>query len=264
MIRFSYSKLSAFDQCPLKFRYQYVQEYPSKTTPALFLGQIVHETIAAYVKAEHRRLSGDRTVGAMFSTEADDREWLMQAFKQKWMSERNKYRRQGLLEMNLIEEKTCGLRGLKMLGNFHKSAFSTRPYETEKYLDVPLSEDILFVGRIDRIEKRPTGFRIVDFKTGKYSERFIDFLQLHTYSWLANKYGLKVESTLFYFLGEDELVERPFSPDQNLTTEAALVEKCRSILLASQNNAFPKKKGPLCGFCDYRDLCDSEKGPASF
>jgi len=52
MTRFSYSKLSAFDQCPLKFRYQYVQQVPSKTSPALFLGQIVHDTIAAY---EERR-----------------------------------------------------------------------------------------------------------------------------------------------------------------------------------------------------------------
>lgn len=258
MIRFSYSKLSAFDQCPLKFRYQYIQALPSKTTPALFLGQMVHETIAAYVKSENRRLSGDRTIGAGFSTETDDREWLMQTFRQKWMLERNKYRRQGLLDMNRDEEKTCGLRGLKMLGNFHKSAFSTKPYETEKYLDVPLGDDILFVGRIDRIEKRPTGFRIVDFKTGKYSERFLDFLQLHTYSWLANKYGLNVESTLFYFLEEDELVERPFSPDQNRTTEEALVEKCRTVLLAAQNNAFPKKKSSLCDYCDYRDLCESE------
>ena len=65
MTRFSYSKLSAFDQCPLKFRYQYVQQVPSKTSPALFLGQIVHDTIAAYEKALQRKSSGQIVAGAI-------------------------------------------------------------------------------------------------------------------------------------------------------------------------------------------------------
>jgi CRISPR/Cas system-associated exonuclease Cas4 (RecB family) len=78
---------------------------------------------------------------------------------------------------------------------------------------------------------------------------------------LAYQYGLKVDSTLFYFLEDDELVERPFSHEQNQRTEAALKEKCQTVLLAAQNNAFPKKKGPLCAYCDYQDLCDSESAP---
>ncbi|HNW47443.1 MAG TPA: PD-(D/E)XK nuclease family protein [Thermotogota bacterium] len=261
MTRFSYSKLSAFDQCPLKFRYQYVQQVPSKTSPALFLGQIVHDTIAAYEKALQRKSSGQIVAGVMFSTENEDLEWLHQTFRQKWMAERNKCRQQGLLEMSRSEEAIYGIRGLRMLENFYKSPFASCPYETERFLDVPLGEDLIFVGRIDRIEKRQTGFRIVDFKTGKFSERFIDFLQLHTYSWLAYQYGLKVDSTLFYFLEDDELVERPFSHEQNQRTEAALKEKCQTVLLAAQNNAFPKKKGPLCAYCDYQDLCDSESAP---
>ena len=125
MTRFSYSKLSAFDQCPLKFRYQYVQQVPSKTSPALFLGQIVHDTIAAYEKALQRKSSGQIVAGVMFSTENEDLEWLHQTFRQKWMAERNKCRQQGLLEMSRSEEAIYGIRGLRMLENFYKSPFAS-------------------------------------------------------------------------------------------------------------------------------------------
>ncbi len=47
MPRYSHSKLSTFEQCPIKFKYRYIDKIPvefEKTIEA-FLGEIVHEAL---------------------------------------------------------------------------------------------------------------------------------------------------------------------------------------------------------------------------
>jgi CRISPR/Cas system-associated exonuclease Cas4 (RecB family) len=217
---------------------------------------MVHAAISAYVKTDNSRSVSQRASNAQdFSTMDEDLEYLKQLFRDIWKKERNKLRQQAALTLNRNDEMLYGKKGLQMLENYYRSTFSSKPYETEKYLDAPLGTDISFVGRVDRIEKNADGFRIVDFKTGKFSERYVDFLQLNTYSWLAYNYGLRVDSTLFYYLEENEIVQREFSDDVCAQTEATLKQKCCAVLEAVHANRFSKRNGPLCRYCDYTDLC---------
>lgn len=241
LTRLSYSKLNTFEQCPLKFRYQYIEEIPSKTTPVLFLGQIVHAAISGF---------------STLRKDSDTLQDLFTIFRDIWKVERNKLRYQGALQMDVSVEKLMGQKGLAMLENFYRSAFSTKPHESEKYMNTLLTPEIQFVGRIDRIETRAeNGFRIIDFKTGKYSERFVDFLQLNTYAWLASKNKMKVQSSVFYFLEENEKVEKAFTEEVSRQTETELIKKSDLLMKAAEKAAFPRKIGPLCPYCDYDSYC---------
>jgi len=240
LIQLSYSKISTFEQCPLKFKFQYIEKLPAKTTPHLLLGQTVHSAIDKFLK----KPQDSRNLDLLYAL-----------FRSDWKESRNIYRAQKALDMDLNTEKQFGKRGLEMLNNFYESNFNSTPHASEQFVKAIVNEEIVFVGRIDRIELFGNGFRVVDYKTGKFSPMFIDFLQLNTYAWVMNKFGMKTFSSVFYYLEEDKTVEREFDDEVLKNTEEELLKKMNYMLEYFKTGEFLPKPSKLCGWCDYTDIC---------
>ena len=51
-----YSKLSAFQECPAKFNFQFVEKLPTKGSPAMARGQKIHEGIESYLNGWAKEL----------------------------------------------------------------------------------------------------------------------------------------------------------------------------------------------------------------
>jgi putative RecB family exonuclease len=241
MLYVSYSRLSCFDQCPRKYEFQYIRQIPAMISPVLFLGQVVHLTL-------HRYFTG--------GVEFRDAQGLHDLFRQTWKEERAKYRAQNLYQLDRETERVHGIKGLEMLSQFFHSSHNTPPHESEKLVRFKIGEDILFTGKVDRLERISEGFRIVDYKTGKYTARFLDTLQLHTYAWLMVRSGYLIHSSAFLYLEEGNFVEEKVTDQIIEQTEQALREKIHALVTILESGSFPPKPSKLCGWCDYQDLCE--------
>src|SRR6056297_1539800 len=50
--QYSYSRIKTFEECPLKFRYRYVDGLPQMTTEAMDFGKKIHEAVAAALQGK--------------------------------------------------------------------------------------------------------------------------------------------------------------------------------------------------------------------
>ncbi len=214
---------------------------PAKTTPHLLLGQTIHSAIDKFLKSRQE----NRTL-----------ELLKSIFRDEWKNSRNMYRAQKALEMDIDTEKQFGKKGLEMLGNFYNSNFNSTPHASEQFVKAIIDDEVTFVGRIDRIELFGNGFRVVDYKTGKFSPMFVDFLQLNTYAWVMNKFGMKTFSSVFYYLEENQTIEREFDDEKLVETERELLNRIKFMLEYFKSGEFKPKPSKLCAWCDYTDMCE--------
>jgi hypothetical protein len=52
IFRWSFSQWETYNQCPAKWKYQYVMRLPRSTAPAAARGTIIHESVESYIKGE--------------------------------------------------------------------------------------------------------------------------------------------------------------------------------------------------------------------
>ncbi|HBC47893.1 MAG TPA: hypothetical protein DCZ43_12665, partial [candidate division Zixibacteria bacterium] len=148
----SYTDISAFKDCPLKFYYRKVLSLPSPSGPQQNLGSVIHGVLEEAGKAmiAGKRLTLDELV-ASFETR-----WRKEYLSDPDRKERLRVRARDLLERFLLLQ----------------SERTAVPFETEKKFRFSLSSEPgnqppRLVGRIDRIDKNESGLEIVDYKTGK-------------------------------------------------------------------------------------------------
>jgi len=248
-MKMSFSKITAFEQCPLKFKSQYISRIPTKTSPALLLGQTIHSTLEKFFD---------------FSTEKRDLKLLKNLFRMEWKMERNKLREEGDFEMDKATEIEHGKRGLMMLDNFYNSELMSEPIQREQFVEASLNDEIQFLGRIDRLDKcihnGKEGFKVIDYKTGKLVERYVDFIQLFTYAWLMNEQGYKIYSSTFFYLEPNRIIEKSLNEQIFDQTRNTLIERCMPIYEALEGDDFEPKKSALCPYCDYISMCPLQTG----
>lgn len=236
----SYSKLSEYGQCPQKFKYHYVLKYPTKSSAALFLGQVVHDSI--------KNMYG--LVG--------DIEIKHDIFRKKWAEHRAKARSQNEFELTEAEEAQFGKAGLHMITTFDNSTYTEVPaYSEELFRTQLVFGKIDFLGKIDRLGfvDNSTEMIVTDYKTGKFSPKFLDTFQIYAYVWLANELGIKVRSGQMFFLNENQIITKTLADIEFGTVKDVLIEKSMDIYNALQNDDFQAVKSPLCGWCDFKQFC---------
>ncbi len=243
-MKMSFSKITTYEQCPLKFKFQYINRFPTKTSPALLLGQTIHSSLEKFFD---------------FGPDKRSLKILKNLFRREWKITRNKLREQGDFEMDQKTEIEHGKRGLLMLENFFESELNSEPEQREQFVEASLTDEIQFLGRIDRLDKvlhdGKEGFRVVDYKTGKLNERFLDFIQLFTYAWLMNEQGYKIYSSSFFYLESNKIVEKTLSEELFKQTREKLIERSLPVLKSLEEDDFKPKKTALCPYCDYMRMC---------
>ena len=235
MFKVSPERLRTFRRCRLRYRDQYVDRLPGRASPGYALGALVHAALHdffRYVPPSER-----------------DEERLITILDEKWLA---------LARFPAATRESLRERAEAQLRLFAREEdLSVQPLALESHLQVPLSEAVALVGRVDRIDQEPDGgLHIIDYKTGPRPEE-PDVEQLHLYAiMVARTLTGPLRRASYYYLELGEVLS--ISPDRQELEGVA-----RRALAAAEEmvaeTEYPATIGRHCAGCPYLFLCSERE-----
>lgn len=241
-LRLSFSRVDAYRNCPLKFRFGYVDQLPQEPSPHLSWGHAIHSALEWWWTQK--------------LPEPPPVEGLLQALYDGWEDD-------GFAGVDRDEKVRWYRHAQDVLRRHHaRHAPSYHPaVASEQWFELDLGDDVTVVGSIDHVARTDDGgIGIVDWKTNKTAgtkQRVSGSLQLAIYTLAARQlWGQDPQWVALDFVvpGVRVRVER----DQ-IDTDAALAA-IRSTAGAIRAGAFEPTPNRLCDWCDYRALCPAFEG----
>ncbi len=247
MATYSHSRLSTFEQCRLKFKYQYLDklETEQEETVETFLGSLVHEALEKLYKdlRFEKRLAADELVA-----------WFSEEWRKRWNPSTMRIAREEYAAENY---RLMGERYLKeyyaRYAPFDQG--KTIGLETEEMLQ--LDDERSYHVRIDRLVDDGQGvYEIHDYKTGslKTQEELETDRQLAMYAyWVHRSFpDARKVRLVWHFLAFDKemAVEKEMTALEEL--KASVLELIREVELTTD---FPPTRSALCNWCEYQPVC---------
>ena len=116
--------------------------------------------------------------------------------------------------------------------------------------------DFWLKGTIDRVDSTKNGIEIIDYKTGKIpgdAKHIEKDLQLPTYVLAMERMqDKKVEKVSLLYVEEGSKISTVVSDKSKQQSVKEITECLKEI----KKMKFPPKPGPLCKFCDYKNVCN--------
>ncbi|QTA82721.1 PD-(D/E)XK endonuclease-like domain-containing protein [Desulfonema limicola] len=262
-LHISYSQISCYMNCPLKYMFRYVKGFPpERVSSALIFGKSIHTGI------EHFYITYKR------KQEKADVNTVQELFADVFSSEINKAEAPVVFRRDENKDTSISM-GKAMLKAFCKSAKLKdteiigveMPLSARLYTDTGKFTDFLIIGVIDALIKNCDGDIVaIDNKTAlraKSSEDVEKDLQFSVYGYLlcANKYVAKTEDA---YCRMDVLrklknpkVEK-YGTIRTPSDRKRLAKIAVNVLTAIENQAFYPVRSWMCsGGCEYKDACYS-------
>jgi len=252
----SWSAISTFRSCPLKYWFRYVAGLPEESvSSALVFGTGIHAAIEDFYRAE---LAGEAK---------PDVEQLLFAYRSAWLPHEPDKIQFGSTETRASLDALAG----KMLAVFLASPAASvqgRVLGVEEEIQGTLVEGVPdLYGRIDLVTEDDDQLVLTDFKTsrGKWSTEQADDAseQLVLYSKLAGELapGKKLV-TLFLVLTKtkEPVVEEHLGevrPDRVARTLASVEQVWKAI---ESGVVYPAPSVVGCASCGYRQACEEWRG----
>jgi len=236
----SYSQIETFNNCPLQYRYRYIQRIPVPQSAPQSFGDSIHRTLRDFYKL-------------LKEGEKPKEEDLIEIFFKNWAKE-------GYASKS--HEERSKKEGEKMLRNFYHKEISNKiiPYLLEYPFVVKISPNLKIGGKIDRIDRLGKAIEIIDYKTGRaWGQKEVDnSLQMSVYALAAINLGIfegdPEEIILsFYFLENGEKKSTKRTSQQLSLIKEELVKKAKEI----RESKFEAKPSNMCDFCEYKLLCEA-------
>ena len=239
----SASQLDTYDDCPLRYAYEYgLRVRDDAGTPAA-LGSVVHEVLAEFLRPDR---PGERT-----------REALLTLAAESWRDDIARYRPQ-------VEE--CRRDYYSMLEGWWEAEGVHAPevLKTEHGFDIAVG-DLRLRGAIDRVDRAADGegIRIVDYKTGRKEpspDALPDDLQLAVYHLAATRdpelaaLGSPRQLQLLY-LRSMAAYEQPVVAGHAEATEARVLAAAADI----RQERFEPSVDASCRTCPFHRLCPLQR-----
>ena len=239
-MQFSYSSLETYENCPLKYKFRYVEKAPAQAMPApeRELGKNLHRALKEFY--EH------------LDQMAPSADLLVQLYTAFWESKGFATRE---------EEQFVFRQGIKILEGFYAAnqGHFTRPLATEKFFLLPFGEHTL-TGLIDRIDQHPDGtLEVIDYKTSKKigtQQTLEKNDQVAIYSLaVEHLFGKKPQHLTLYYLRSNFVLSKERDDAQIERTK----EKAGITIGNILEKKFDPKYGPLCDYCEYQYICFGHK-----
>ncbi len=250
---FSFSRLKAFDQCPLRYRFRYLKGLKEAfRSIESHVGNAVHDVL--------EWLYEERAGG---SEPALDRalDRLAEAWDARWEDGR-------VAVIRVADDAGAYLRhGREMVASFHERVFSNDRSVTvalEERLSVRLSERVVFTGFADRIGRTEQGtLFVVDYKTSAREGNGDDFsegLQAPLYAAaVLERHGEEpVCLAGYHYLRHGSTSWRRVDRDEAGRVQARFLAKAERALDATE---FPARPGILCAWCGFNHICERARVP---
>lgn len=256
---FSYSKMSLYEECPLKYKFKYIDKIKEEPKYYFTFGHSIHHALEFLYAVKAPPFPAISEV-----LEEYKKEWNLKSYLERG------YREPGRAE----EDFKKGMEMLKAYYRHHDGRFRL-PFLLEYSTDVEV--DGITVRIIaDKIEYLGKGeLALVDYKTGKDAKRQPD--QLHMYQKICELdprlrervhevYGekvpsLKVKQMLYYHVPtlKEYAFDRAEDSEINVFWDRAL--GVAGNIRSSRFDPTPGERA--CSWCDYKKLCPHYGGAVS-
>ncbi|MDP3970469.1 MAG: PD-(D/E)XK nuclease family protein [bacterium] len=236
MFRASSFKLTMYENCPLQYKFTYVDHIADqykKPKPYLTMGAHVHNALKDFYE----------------QVDPIERDWevLESMLRKRWTENRKGF-------ISREDEKNWGTKALQMLKQYvYKNDVTKDPVMLEDYYDVDLTEDVKVIGRIDRVDKDEEGLHVIDYKTGAYNEDDISDIQLILYAMIVQANRKEpVYRASFLYLASNQWYSLDISDDMFEDIGAELLDRVEQIKKDQQMLPTINK---YCKNCDFLEIC---------
>ena len=212
---YSYSKVNTFMECPLKYKFQYIDRLPRKTSKAAEIGSKIHEAISYQLKGQY--------ADSVLALDVEDY-----------------YEAERKVEAAVNLAISLG----KPLAIEQKFSFSERETPTEWSRS-------FFRGIFDLVVEDTGGISVWDWKTGHVRPTA---MQISLYAYYAEKvFGKPLKAFGYVLLNTNEIMEvnRDFIP---ISIEK-MKYTIGKIENAERSGEFKAKPDNHCMYCDFVDSC---------
>jgi len=232
-MRLSYSSISTYETCPAKYRFQYEDRLPQVPSPALAFGNSLHQALHRF----HGR-------PVPIAPSLDE---LYEMLESVWV-------REGYADGS--EEQAYLDHARQVLAQYHRE--NADRYHIPAALEFRFQievEGVQISGVIDRMDRTPGGYEIIDYKTNRRlrPQSAIDRdLQLSLYHLAAKEvWGIEPERLTLYYL----LPGQRMSTVRTATDIDELRQRIVAVSARIAAGRFEPRANPLCDWCDFQAHC---------
>ncbi|MBS3100093.1 PD-(D/E)XK nuclease family protein [Candidatus Pacearchaeota archaeon] len=251
MATYSHSKISAFEQCPYKYKLHYIdKEKPEiPETIELFMGKRVHETLEKlYTDKKFKKLVSKATL-LKFYNDIWEKEYSDDILVVKEELTAENYRKMGKKFIEDYYDNYKPFDQLTILG-----------IETEDRMT--LSDGSQWHVRIDKFACDDKGnYYVMDYKTNagmKDQDEADEDRQLAMYSiWVKDKFkDVKSVKLVWHMLAFNKEVVSERTDEQLEKLQEDVISVIKKIEYAKE---FPTNVTKLCDYCGFKNKCPSFK-----
>lgn len=246
---YSHSKIQSYEQCPLKFKYRYIDKFRpdiEKTIEA-HLGSAVHDTLEWIYNQVKAGKNSPKI------------EEVIIYYQNKWeesFSEDIEIIKEGMTAKDYFNK------GIKFLVDYYNKyyPFKDGTLECEKkiFLNLDNFGEYKIMGYIDRLvfNEETQEFEIHDYKTANNlptKERVEADRQLALYSIaIKNLYGNYKTKLIWHYLSYNKRID---SRRTDIELERLKEDTLKKIKEIESSQSFPPNPSILCHWCEYQKRC---------
>ena len=256
---FSFSQLTAFEKCPLQYKFAFILKVPVKGKASFSFGKTMHATLQDFLKQvsgkanqKQENLFGLKTAEPKKGG-SSSLTLIQELYEKNWIGEWYENKKQ--------QEEYYQL-GKKIIKEFYNE-FSKNPpkilkINNEFALEMPFNLKVngyTLRGVIDRIDGLDGGVAITDYKTGNAKEKLEtdDKDQLLIYQIAAKEvFNMNPKELIYHYLNNNRKVSFLGTEKEIAKMKEKIIQEIEEI----KTSDFKATPGWQCAFCDFKDICD--------
>jgi putative RecB family exonuclease len=249
---FSNSRLDSFENCPLAFRYHYIDGIKSDVDGIeAFMGSRVHDTLEWVY--EQVRVS-----------KVPSKDEILKQYDEVW--EKNWHENVRIVREGFTPEnyRDTGRKCLEEYYDKYHPFDQKKIVDTEMRISMDLGKGYNLTGFIDRLDMDGDDFEIHDYKTSRSlptQEKLDKDRQLALYELAVRRKwpDAKKVTLVWHYLQHNKEMRSSRTKEQLDTLIDNTIELIERI---NATKEFPPNPSPLCNWCDYQDICPQTKHPS--
>lgn len=241
--RFSFTQLKNFQTCPRQYKFTHLLKLPARGGASRSFGQTIHKTLETFLR--------NYNLDSRFQP---DWSHLLRIYQEAWISDWYRDEKQ---EKDYFQD---GKRQLKIFfRDFKKHPPQIYQQNNQPFLEKSFEFTLSgypFRGKIDRVDALGEGVEIIDYKTGKPSQKLnTDHKkQLLIYQIAAEEvFHLHPLKLTFCFLKDGTRLSFLGGAEEKQKAKQEIVEDIKKI----KKSSFAAQPGYHCRYCDYRNICEN-------
>ncbi|HMT01169.1 MAG TPA: PD-(D/E)XK nuclease family protein [Candidatus Absconditabacterales bacterium] len=262
MSKYSHSRISTYEKCPLQFRFRYIDGYAkgmSEDSLILSLGKAVHSALEQLYK---------KIKILVIPKKEEVLSWFDQIRKKELSSFTTQYDEQ--------TQKDFQLRGVIYIQEFYEKYYpfnQSRPSALEEKIMIQLMDGVHFSGVVDRIDFKDDTLYVIDYKTGSSiptnsqdsAKNQLLIYGLAMQSRYEGKYKKMIGKVIYLHFSKE--VEFEMTPEMIEEVKDYYSKKVREIQEKSDRyfggqgdkEAFEAIVGRQCDSCPFKEICPKRK-----